>query len=68
MTRRQVSKVAQIITAAERVIYAMEASIYFAPTIEDDGPYVVNQKRAVMQMYRSQEIRALAELKQAVYG
>ena len=45
---------------------AMEASIYFAPTIEDDGPYVPKGKRKLMADYRSQELRALVELKRAV--
>ena len=52
--------------AALEMVYAMEASIYSAPTIEDDGPYVPKWKQELMHGYRSQEIRALVELKRAV--
>ena len=60
------SKIAEIIAAGEQMVYAMEASIYFGPSIEDYGQYIPQYKRKLMQSYRSQEIRALVELKRAI--
>jgi hypothetical protein len=62
------SKIKEIIEAAEHMVYAMESSIYFSPSFEDDNVngYLPKWKRESMQRFRSQEIRALCELKRAV--
>lgn len=61
-----VTKVGRIVAAAEAMVCAMEASIYFTPTVEEDGPYLPKWKREAMRNYRAEEIRALVELKRAV--
>ena len=63
---RKQTRLEEIQLAAERLLYAMESTIYFAPTIEEDGPYLVKWKREAIANYRWQELRALAELKRAL--
>jgi len=60
------TRLEEIQLAAERLLYAMESTIYFAPTIKEDGPSLPKWKREAMANYRWQELRALAELKRAL--